>query len=294
MVSLNVDYVDDGKKITTFITSKYPELNINNLYKALRKKDIKINGKRVNNNVCIHYGDVVEVYIDNNILNGIQKNFNIQKIYEDSNILVVNKPKNIEVEGKNSLTEILEKEYNFIKPCHRIDRNTIGLVIFAKNEKILNEFINLFKNFEIEKHYIACCYGISKVKSKKLTGYLFKDKKKKIVYISETPKKGYVKIETSYKVIEENKEKKVSLLDVNLHTGRTHQIRAHLAFSSLPIIGDGKYGSYEINKRFNENTQLLASYSITFHISSPDSPLYYLNNTTIKLKKIPFTEVLEN
>ena len=265
MVSLNVDYVDDGKKITTFITSKYPELNINNLYKALRKKDIKINGKRVNNNVCIHYGD-----------------------------LVVNKPKNIEVEGKNSLTEILEKEYNFIKPCHRIDRNTIGLVIFAKNEKILNEFINLFKNFEIEKHYIACCYGISKVKSKKLTGYLFKDKKKKIVYISETPKKGYVKIETSYKVIEENKEKKVSLLDVNLHTGRTHQIRAHLAFSSLPIIGDGKYGSYEINKRFNENTQLLASYSITFHISSPDSPLYYLNNTTIKLKKIPFTEVLEN
>ena len=265
-------FCDDGKKITTFITSKYPELNINNLYKALRKKDIKINGKRVNNNVCIHYGDVVEVYIDNNILNGIHKNLNIQKIYEDSNILVVNKPKNIEVEGKDSLTEILEKEYNFIKPCHRIDRNTIGLVIFAKNEKILNEFINLFKNFEIEKHYIACCYGISKVKSKK----------------------GYVKIETSYKVIEENKEKKVSLLDVNLHTGRTHQIRAHLAFSSLPIIGDGKYGSYEINKRFNKNTQLLASYSITFHISSPDSPLYYLNNTTIKLKKIPFTEVLEN
>ena len=107
MVSLNVDYVDDGKKITTFITSKYPELNINNLYKALRKKDIKINGKRVNNNVCIHYGDVVEVYIDNNILNGIQKNVNIQKIYEDTNILVVNKPKNIEVEGKNSLTEIM-------------------------------------------------------------------------------------------------------------------------------------------------------------------------------------------
>lgn len=299
MVKLNVELNDDGKKIATFITSKYPELSVNNVYKALRKKDIKVNGKRINENIPISYGDKIEVYISDEILNGFSKNPEIQKIYEDDNVLVVNKPKNLEVEGKNSLTEILEKSYNFIKPCHRIDRNTIGLVLFAKNESALNEIIEMFKNFQIEKHYVACCYGISPAKSKTLHSYLFKDSKKKMVYISDTPKTGYMKIETSYKVIDENKDKKVSLLDVSLHTGRTHQIRAHLAHSSLPIIGDGKYGSYEINKKFGVSSQLLASYSITFHIQSQNGSalngtkkLGYLDGVTIKLKKVPFTEYL--
>lgn len=293
MVSLHVDLNDDGKKITTFVTSKFPKLNINNLYKALRKRDVRINGKRVNDNICVHYGDIIDIYISDDMLEARHKKIDIQKVYEDNNILVVNKPKDLEVLGKNSLTDVLEKEYNFIKPCHRIDRNTIGLVIFAKSNSVLNDIIDLFKNFDIEKHYVACCYGISSQKSKTLNAYLFKDSKEKIVYISAVPKKGYMKIQTSYKVIDENKSKKVSLLDVELHTGKTHQIRAHLAFSSLPIIGDGKYGSYEINKKFNATTQMLASYSITFHIPSKDNSLCYLNGTTIKLKKVPFTELLK-
>lgn len=298
MVKLNVELNDDGKKIATFITSKYPELSVNNVYKALRKKDIKINGKRINENVTVNYGDEIEVYISDEILNGFSKDIEIQKVYEDENILVVNKPKNIEVEGKNSLTEFLEKNYTFVKPCHRIDRNTIGLVLFAKNECSLNEIIEMFKNLQIEKHYIACCYGISTAKSKTIYSYLFKDSKKKMVYISDTPKTGYMKIETSYKVIDENKSKKLSLLDVTLHTGRTHQIRAQLAHSSLPIIGDGKYGSYEINKKLGVNSQLLASYSITFHVPKNNNfsesihKLEYLDGVTIKLKKIPFMEYL--
>ena len=181
----------------------------------------------------------------------------------------------------------LGKDYDFIKACHRIDRNTIGLVVFAKNPETLDSIVDLFATEKIEKHYIACCYGIAKQFSDEYA-YLFKDSKKSIVYISDQPQKGSVKIHTSYKLIQKNVNKKSSLINVTLHTGRTHQIRAHLAHIGLPIIGDGKYGSYEINKRFRVSTQLLCSYSIKFIIDNPDSDLAYLNNLTISLKKIPF------
>ena len=144
------------------------------------------------------------------------------------------------------------------------------------------EIMTRFANGEIEKHYIACCYGIPK-KDATLNAYLFKDSKKAIVYISKEPKKGASKIQTSYKLLEENKDKNLSLLDVTLHTGKTHQIRAHLAYAGLPVLGDGKYGSYEINKRFKVYTQALCSYSITLP-----------NGTEIKLKKIPFKEYLDD
>ena len=243
MVKLIVDYNSDGKKLDTFITSKYPKLNINVLYKALRKKDIKVNGKRISNNIVINCNDIVEVYIVDNLLNGISKDIDIGVIFEDENILIVNKPRGIEiVSDNNSLTSILKNNfhYSYLEPCHRIDINTIGLVVFAKNEKSLNAIISYFKNNEIEKHYIACCYGISKVKSRTVYPYLFKDSKKSIVYISDEPKKGFIKTKTSYKVIAENKKDKLSLLDVNLHTGKTHQIRVTLAHYSLPILGDRK------------------------------------------------------
>ena len=131
MKKLRVKIDDDGKKLSTYLTSIYPNLNINAIYKALRKKDIKINGKRINENVILNYDDEIEVYITDNILEGTSK-LEISKMYEDDNLVIFNKPANIEVEGKNSLSEIMQKQYSFIKPCHRIDRNTLGLVIFAK------------------------------------------------------------------------------------------------------------------------------------------------------------------
>ena len=207
-------------------------------------------------------------------------------------VVVFNKPVGLEVDGKSSLTEIEEKKYSFLKPGHRIDLNTCGLVLFAKNREALEILETKFKNEEIEKHYIALCYGFAK-QSCNLESYLFKDSKKSLVYISDSMQKGYVKIKTSYKLINFNKDKKLSLLDVNLHTGRTHQIRAHLAHCGLPILGDGKYGSYEINKKFKVYTQCLESYSLKFSFNNESGILNYLSGKEIKLKKIPYTSFLK-
>ena len=181
------------------------------------------------------------------------------------------------------MTSILEKEYTYIAPCHRLDRNTTGLLLFAKNENALNILLEKFKNREIEKHYLAKVYGIPSKKYQNLVAYLFKDNKKSMVYISDVPKKGYVKIETSFTLLETNKKENYSLLDVELHTGKTHQIRAHLAHISLPIIGDGKYGINEVNKKFGYKTQQLKSYKLKFNFTSDAGLLNYLRGKEIKI-----------
>lgn len=280
MKKLIVEKNFDNKKVSDVLYSHFNGLTKNTLYKAFRKKDIRVNNIKISEDVIVHTEDEITVYIIDDLL---FKNIIIQKVYEDENILIINKPTNLEVVGENSLTSILFKDYSYISPCHRLDRNTTGLVLFAKNEESLNILLEKFKNHEIEKHYLAKVYGIPKVKSARLTAYLFKDNKKSFVYISDIPKKGYVKIETSYTLLEKFNKKNYSILDVELHTGKTHQIRAHLAHIGFPIIGDGKYGINEVNKKFGCTSQKLTSYILKFNFKSDAGILNYLNGKEINL-----------
>ena len=282
MKELVVENKYNCKKLVPFLLDNFDGLCTNTIYKALRKKDIRINDIKVNSNVFLQTGDSVKIFISDEFLFK-QNHCNFNKVYEDDNILIIDKPAEIEVTGSNSITSILKKQYAYIEPCHRLDRNTTVLLIFAKNKDALDILLQKFKNREIEKHYKAMVYGIPNIKSQTLEAYLFKDNKKALVYISDTPQKGYVKIVTSYKVMEKNIEKNYCILDIQLHTGRTHQIRAHLAHIGYPIIGDGKYGINKINKQFGYKTQQLCSSYIKFNFKTDAKILNYLSNKDVSL-----------
>lgn len=279
----------NNKKLQSFLTYNFPSLSNSLFYKTLRKKDIRINDLRISENVILHTGDNVKIYISDEFLSpAIQKEINV--IYEDSNIIIADKPTQIEIVGNNSLTTLLKNQLNlqYLEPCHRLDRNTTGLILFAKNQEALNILLDKFKNHEIEKHYLAMVYGIPKDRVKTLQAYLFKDNKKSQVYISEVAKKGYVPITTKYAILSTNKGKNYSVLDVELLTGKTHQIRAHLAYIGYPIIGDGKYGKNEINKRFGAKTQRLCSYKLKFAFKTDSAILTYLNGKEFVLSEKNF------
>lgn len=300
MRSFVIDKKYDEKNVSKVLYDSFPALTKNTLYKTFRQKDIKINGTRIHEDVIVHANDEVQIFVVDELL---YPTFSPDIVYEDENILVMNKSAGIEVVGENSLTTCVRKflkEQNktsisndvflkpshevFLEPCHRLDRNTTGLVLFAKNKETFHILLKKFRIHEIEKHYIAKVYGIPKTNEQTMTAYLFKDNKKSIVYISDEPKKGYIEIITSYSILEKHIKENYSVLDVTLHTGKTHQIRAHLAHIGYPILGDGKYGNNQINKQFGFKTQQLCSYFLKFNFTTDAGVLNYLNGKEIKLK----------
>lgn len=276
----------NNKKLQNFLMNNFNGLSSSIFFKTLRKKDIKINGKRISDNITVYENDIINIYLDDKYL---FKDFNINVIYEDDNILVVNKPQGLEVlnENNQNLTKLIQNRYmissKFPYPCHRLDRNTSGLIIYAKNQEALDILNKKIEEHQVLKYYKCTVIGILDKKQDLLKDYLFKDSKKSMVYISHIPKNGYREILTSYKVISEDKNNNLSTLEVKLHTGRTHQIRAHLAYIGHPILGDGKYGNNEINKKFNKTKQELYAYKLIFDFKEDSGILNYLNKKEIQL-----------
>lgn len=214
--------------------------------KLLRNKDVKIDELRVKENVEVFPGSVVTVFYADGA-----KTENFSVVFEDENIIVVNKGKGIEVEGK----EGLEGKIKGSTAVHRLDRNTEGLLVMAKNKFAEEELLKAIKERKIVKVYIAEVVGRADFNGEKLTAYLEKDSKNSFVKVFQNDKKGRQEIVTEFKTIKAGSE--TSLVKCTLHTGRTHQIRAHLAFLGHPIVGDGKYGINEVNKKFKAKSQSL-------------------------------------
>jgi len=282
MKKIIVDNINNGLKISKVIYNHFPNMPKNAIYKLFRLKDIKVNGIRQKEDAIAHQNDVIEIYCHDNILLGLPSH--IDYYYEDDNILAY-KPKGIECHNPNSNSTFeyavkQDKGNDNIKVCHRLDTNTEGLVIFSKNDISHEELLNGFKNSCINKNYITFVYGKMPKNHDILEGYILKNKQDGYSKVFDKKLPGSSKVITEYLVIEYIKELNVSILDIKLHTGKTHQIRAHMKYLNTPVIGDSKYSTNEINKKFGYKSQMLYAYKYSFEFSN-NSSLAYLNDIII-------------
>ena len=290
------------KRIDKVLKEAFPHMPVSAIYKAFRKKDIKVNGIRVKEDYVTERGERVEIYIVDDILDatplevGFQPNKGFSVVYEDDNILIVNKDQGVPVhpdreQSTNTLIDLVQDylrqkgEYtpgSSFQPalCHRLDRNTGGLVIIAKTKESLKTILDKIESKEIKKHYQCLVKGKMERQSAELRAHLVKDESKSMVFVSDAPSKGSVEIITRYKVL--SFEDDISRLEVELVTGRTHQIRAHLAHIGHQLVGDGKYGSNTYNRSLGAKYQALWAYKIVFDFKNGDT-LDYLKGKKFKV-----------
>lgn len=260
-------------KLSKAIINELPFFDYAKARALIKAKDAKINGARVKDDVVLTAGDVVTVFYEQKQMT---KHFN--PVFIDDNVIAVDKFDNVEtINSKgDSLYDELKAEYGEIYAIHRLDRRTSGLVIFARNRVAENELLTAFKNRLLDKKYHAIVKGQFNSSHAILKNYCVKDAKNSIVKVIDKPTPNAVEIITEYKVIKTIGSN--SLVEITLHTGRTHQIRAHMAYIGHQVIGDGKYGVADRKDRLR-----LASVSLKFDLPK-DYKLNYLNNQPLKVK----------
>ena len=312
--TITVTKNDAGQRLDKFLTKTYKQLPMSLLYKAIRKKDIRLNGKRCDAADRLCEGDVIGLFLPDDVLKETAPTYEFMRasktldiVYEDEHILLLNKKVGLLVHPDDrEFTDTLifrvqrylyEKgEYdptaeNSFAPAlvNRIDRNTAGIVIAAKTAVALRVLNDKLKHREIQKYYQCIVHGSMPKREDTLEGYLEKNEVQNRVYISDKPKEGARTVRTRYRVLAERDG--LTLLEIHLLTGRTHQIRAHLASIGHPLLGDGKYGSNTLNKGTGFDKQALCSYRLKFDFTSPADELDYLNGKQFTLDDIWFVDL---
>jgi len=297
---------DAGQRLDKFITKAVPKLPASLLYKYIRTKRIKINDKRAQQMQKLILNDLVQLYINDEFfeqgespLDFLNTTDDLRVVYEDQNILIADKPAGLLCHSDMSesrhtlINKILlhlynkreylpEKEISFTPAlCNRIDRNTAGLVIAAKNAEALRILCEKIKIREIKKYYKCAVFGKFNTSSGELRSFLTKDGDKNLVSVSKRQTPGSMSAVSKYKVLMTQDD--LSLLEVELITGRTHQIRAQFADAGHPLLGDAKYGNAVRSKIYGYSWQALSAYKIKFDFATDAGELQYLNQKTIEL-----------
>ena len=305
---------DSGQRLNKFLEKAVPLLSGGMMHKYLRLKRIKVNGKRTEAAYRLCEGDAVQLYLNDEYFDAPHEEEAFRRItqpqvrivYEDENILLADKAPGMVVHadengGNNTLIAHIQA-YLFqsgawnpgdaasFAPalCNRIDRNTGGIVICAKTAEALRILNERIKERELEKRYLCVVHGKPKPAEGLIENFLRRDEKRKQVTLHKTRVPGAKTAKTRYRTLASNG--KLSLVECELLTGRTHQIRAHMASIGCPLLGDGKYGTNELNRPYRENGQLLYAYSLTFHFEEDAGALAYLNGRTFYVQHIPFVE----
>lgn len=311
MKEITIGANDAGQRLDRFLAKAVPLLPASLMQKYIRIKRIKRNGGRAERDTRLVAGDTIQLYIndeffdkpreDNAYLTVASPKLNI--VYEDENILLVDKQPGLAVHphdgaeyGRTLIDHIQAYLYqkhewnpraeNAFTPalCNRIDRNTGGIVIAAKTAEALRVMNQKIKDREMDKRYLAIVEGSPKPKDGSLKGYLFKDAKKNRVFVTDIPQPGSKTCQTNYKTIA--CANGLSLVECELITGRTHQIRAQFAHAGHPLLGDGKYGKQD--KHFDRSYQALYSYRLTFAFTTDAGALAYLNGKSFQVAQVDF------
>ena len=305
---------DAGQRLDRFVAKALPLLPPALLQKYIRLKRVKVNGKGSKKEARLELGDVLQLYIndeffdqpseENSFLTLFRPNLDI--VYEDENLLLVNKRPGLvvhadETEKVNTLVNHIQaylyqkkewnpKRENSFAPalCNRIDRNTGGIVIAAKNAEALRILNDKIRDREIRKLYLCITLGRMQPPNGKIECFLLKDEEKKQVAVYHRPVPGGRSAVTLYKTLETRGE--LSLVECELLTGRTHQIRASLADAGHPLLGDGKYGNGAMNKKYHETRQALYSYRLIFDFPTDAGSLNYLRGRSVEVAQVPFRD----